>query len=269
MLGVSQVAVTATVRATIYNGDISDFSGPDISLLPATLDVDIWNNFVKTGQGSLLPDFNYTAPTSNAPGTVPSPGVPNAPQILVVPDPNGRPGGWNFLSLNSSSNSNSDYKTWFSTGLRQSDLDALHTASPPNPGQLPLPAAPSNPDNAIYKWKGSPGNRGNSEPYPAPGLVRILPLFRHVPPNQSGAGNYVANDKNQGPWDGSSGRGQNAWFNIVQFVAIVVTDKSNGLNVQPAAMTDMNLILANLQPAGKPTSSTSFKTAFAVPKLTY
>src|SRR5947208_1884021 len=99
---------------------------------------------------------------------------------------------------------------------------------------------------ATYFWKGAPGNRGNSEPFPAPGSVRILPLFRHVPVDQSGAGNYVANDKSKGPWDGNSGRGQNAWFNIVQFVSVVITDTSNGLSVQPAGMSDPNVVLTNL-----------------------
>ena len=45
--------------------------------------------------------------------------------------------------------------------------------------------------------------------------MRILPLYRHVPADQAGAGNYVANDKNPGPWDGQGGRGQNCWYNIV------------------------------------------------------
>jgi Flp pilus assembly protein TadG len=263
VLGMSQVTVTARARATIYNGDVSDFSGPDVALLPATLDVQIWNNFVATGQGS-LPDFDYTAPTSNAPSSTPSPGVPGAPQILLVPDPNGRPGGWNYLSLNSSSNSNDDYKNWFSNGLGQSDLNALHSG-----GQLPLPSQPFNADMAKFFWKGSPGDRGGSEPFPAPGAVRLLPLYQHLPVDLAGPGNYVASAKDNGPWTGSGGVGQNSWFNIVSFVSVVITDNSNGLSVQPAAMTDPNVILSNLQAAGKPTSTGQIRTTFAAPKLTY
>jgi Flp pilus assembly protein TadG len=263
VLGMRQMTVTATARATLYNGDASDFSGADLNLLPATLDQQIWNNFVATGKGS-LPDFSYTAPTSTSPNNLPAPAVSNAPQILVVPDPNGRPGGWNYLSLDSSSNSNSDFKSWFSNGLGQSDLNALHSG-----GQLPLPAQPNDPTQATYYWKGSPGDRGNSEPFPPAGSVRILPLYLHVPPSQSGADNYIASDKNPGKWDGSGGRGQNSWFNIVQFVGVVVTDTSNGLSVQPAAVSDPNLVLSNLQPAGKPPASNQVKTLFAAPKLTY
>lgn len=263
VLGVSRMTVTARARATIYNGDVSDFSGPD-SPLPATLDTDIWKNFTLSGQGS-LPDFNYSAPTSLAPSSTPSPGVALAPQIQVVPDPNGRPGGWNYLSLDSSSNSNRDFKNWFANGMSQSDLNALHSG-----GQLPLPSQPTNPDLAKYYWKGAPGDRGNSEPFPAPGTVHLLPLYQHVPVDQSGAGNYIANDKNAGPYDGQSGRGQNCWFNIVRFVAVVVTDNSNGgLSVQPAALTDPNAVLSNLQAAGKPASADQLKTVFAAPKLTY
>jgi Flp pilus assembly protein TadG len=264
VLGLSQMTVTATARATIYNGNASDFSAAgDGGLLPATLDQEIWQQFLLTGQGN-LPDFSYTVATSPAPSSAPSPALPGKPQILVFPDPNGRPGGWNLLSLDSSSNGNNDYKQWFSTGLRSQDLTALHSG-----GQLPLPAQPSNPDSATYYWKGSPGLRGNSEPFPDAGSVRILPLYRHVPVDQSGAGNYVANDKNQGPWDGSSGRGQNAWFNIVQFVSVVITDNSSGLNVQPAALSDPNVILTNVGAAGKPASADQLKTFFAAPKLTY
>ncbi len=263
VLGMSNLTITATARATIYNGDISSFSGAESSLLPATLDQEIWQQFLLTGKGS-LPDFSYTAPTSNAPGTTPSPGIANAPQILVVPDPNGRPGGWNYLSLNSSSNSNSDYKSWFQSGLGASDLAALKSG-----GQLPLPSQPSNADNATYFWKGSPGDRGDSEPFPADGTVHLLPLFKHVPADQSGSGNYVANLKDNGTWNNNPGVGQNAWFNIVQFVAVVITDNSSGLSVQAAAMTDSNAILINVNPAGKPASLDQMKTTFAAPKLTY
>jgi Flp pilus assembly protein TadG len=262
VLGMSQTSVIVTARATIYNGDVSNFSGPDGNFLPATLDVQIWNSFVSTGKGS-LPDFSYTAPTSNAPSNLTSPAVSGAPQILVVPDPNGRPGGWNYLSLDSSSNSNSDYQTWFSSGLSQSDLNALHSG-----GQLPLPAQPSDPTQATYFWKGSPGDRGNSEPFPSPGSVRLLPLFMHVPVSQSGAGNYIASDKNSGQWDGNGGNGQNSWFNIVKFVGVVITDTSNGMSVQPAAFTDANVSLTNIQAAGHP-SSGQLNTIFAAPKLTY
>lgn len=263
VLGVSQESVTVTARATLYSGDVSSFSSADFGLLPATLDRDIWYNFVATGQGSLQPDFNYSAPTSTSGSNLPSPAVSSAPQVQVVPDPNGRPGGWNYLSLDSSSNSNSDFKGWFSSGLRQSDLNALQSG-----GQLPLPAQPSDPTQATYFWKGTPGDRGNSEPFPPPGSIRLLPLYLHVPPSQTG-GSYIASDKSSGTWDGQGGRGQNSWFNIVQFVAVVVTDNSSGLCVQPTGMVDPNAVFTNLQPAGPPATATQLKTVFAAPKLTY
>jgi hypothetical protein len=262
VLGVGQVNVAVVARATIYNGGVIDFSGPTPNLMPATLDSQIWDNFVATGKGS-LPDFSYTAPTSVATNPIASPAVGGAPQILVVPDPNGRPGGWNYLSLDSSSNSNNDFKSWFSNGLSQSDLNSLHSG-----GQLPLPAQPSDPTQATYFWKGAPGDRGDSEPFPPVGSVRILPLFAHVPESQSGDGNYVANDKNPGQWDGNSGRGQNCWFNIVRFVGVVITDTSNGLSVQPAAISDPNVIVSNPKPAGRPNGN-QISTFFAAPKLTY
>jgi len=264
VLGMSQTTVTVTARATIYNGDIANFSGAEGNLLPATLDQAIWKNFVATGQGGLQPDFNISAPTSTSPMNLPSPAVSNAPQIQIVPDPNGLPGGWNYLSLDSSSNSNSDFKGWFSSGMSQSDLTALQSG-----GQLPLPAQPSDPTQATYFWKGAPGDRGNSEPFPPVGSIRLLPLYLHVPPSQSGAGNYIASDKSPGTWDGQSGRGQNSWFNIVQFVAVVVTDNSGGLSVQPAGFVDPNAVLINLQAAGPPPSGNQVKTVFSAPKLTY
>jgi Flp pilus assembly protein TadG len=263
VLGMGQVSVQVIARATIYNGDFSDFSGSSAALLPATVDTQIWDSFVSTGKGS-LPDFSYTAPTSNAPSSIPWPAVGGAPQILVVPDPNGRPGGWNYLSLDSASNSNNDFKSWFSTGMSKSDLTALHSG-----GQLPLPAQPSDPTKATYYWKGAPGDRGNSEPFPAAGAVRILPLYEHVPVSQSGAGNYVADLKASGTWNNNPGVGQNCWFNIVRFVGVVVTDNSSGLNVQPAAVSSPNAVLSNVLPAGKPATGNQIKTFFAAPKLTY
>jgi Flp pilus assembly protein TadG len=264
VLGMRTVTVTTVARATIYNGDASSFSGADGNLLPATMDQEIWQNFLKTGQGS-MPEFSFTAPTSTASGSVPSPAVPSAAQIQVVPDPNGSPGGWNYLSLNSSSNSNADLKGWFANGLGASDLASLKAGA-----QLPLPTQPPNPDNASYFWKGIPGNRGGSEPFPAPGSIRILPLYRHVPTDEAGAGNYIANAKDQGPWTGSGGRGQNCWYNIVQFVGVVVTDNTNdGLSVQAAAVSDPNVVLTNVGAAGKPSSPDQLRTFFAAPKLTY
>ncbi len=268
VLGMPQLTVTATARATIYNGNIISFSTAEPDLLPVTLDQEVWQQFLLTGKGN-LPDFNFSAPTSDAPGTTPSPGVPNAPQIQVVPDPNGRPGGWNYLSLDSSANSNDNYKNWFSTGLTAQNLTALQTTSwTPHP--LPLPAQPSDPTKAYYFWKGSPGIRAPSEPFPADGTVHLLPLYLHVPVAQSGAGNYIAYDTNEGQWDGNAGTGQNAWFNIVQFVAVVVSDSSNNaLNVQPAAYIDPNAVFSSLNPAGKPSSAGQLSTTFSAPKLTY
>src|SRR5262249_51654979 len=139
VLGMSQVSVAVTARATIYTGDFSDFTGSDAGLMPATLDSQIWDAFLATGKGS-LPDFSNTAPISDAGSNLPLPALAGAPQILVVPDPNGRPGGWNYLSLDSSSNSNNDFRSWFSIGMSQIDLNHLHSG-----GQLPLPAQPSDP----------------------------------------------------------------------------------------------------------------------------
>jgi Flp pilus assembly protein TadG len=260
VLGLNSVTVTATARATIYNGDATSFSGADSALLPATLDQEVWQQFLSTGKGS-LPDFDYTAPTSYAPFSLPSPAVSGSPQILVVPDPNGRPGGWNYLSLDSNANGTSDYKSWFSNGMGSTDLTALK-----NDGQLPLPTQPSDPTQASYYWKGSPGDRGSSMPFPSAGAVRVLPLFLHVPASQ--ASSYTASDKNQGTWDGHGGDGQSSWFNIVQFVGVVVTDNSNGLNVQAAAVSDPYATLSNVAPAGPPASASQLKTFFAAPKLT-
>jgi Flp pilus assembly protein TadG len=263
VLGMGQVSVIVTARATIYNGDVTDISGAPSSLLPAILDTQIWDNFVATGQGS-LPDFSYMAPTSYAPNPVPAPAVAGAPQIQLAPDPSGRPGGWNYLSLNSRSTNTNDFQSWFSNGPTQCDITALHTG-----GQLSLPAQPSDPTNATYFWKGAPGDDGNSQPFPPPGALRILPLYAHVPVSQSGPDNYIAGDKNSGPWDGQSGGESNCWFNVVRFVGVVVTDNSNGLCVQPAAVADPKAVISNLQPAGPPPNGNQIKTFFGPPKLTY
>ncbi len=245
----------ATAAATIYTGAVVSFQtapGARGTLLPMTFDVNAWNTFVQTGVSS------DGTTKSNANG---------APQLQVYPSPSQAPGNFGMLSLNDSSNASSDISTWISNGLSQADISNLQTA-----GLIPL----SQPNPGLWNWKGATGFKASDLNSLPVGQTYLMPLFEPVVGNpgatyEAAPGTtYQSTDKTAGAATvGQSGVGQNAYYNIVGFVGVQITqiDKSSAAYIQPAASVDPTAVfdLTTVAPAG---TTSQFTTTFTAPKLT-
>lgn len=209
--GMSQTTMTASAAATATGGVIKGFNpnlGLNGLLLPVTLDVNYWNQFLANGKS---PD-----------GTVNS-GPNGAPQIQVYPSPENAPGNFGLVCPGSPSNSASQYSDWITNGPSPGDLQYLQ-----DNGMVPAST------NSPSSWKGSPGLKSSlsSAFADAVGQMRLMPVFRPVSTN---------------PYQAASGNGNNTTYQIVGFVGVIITQASgNGSNmnisVQPAAVSDPTAI---------------------------
>jgi Flp pilus assembly protein TadG len=255
IFGVNSTDVQATAAATIYTGNVINFQAkPGISgaLLPLTLDLNAWNTYVQSGVSS----DGTTKSSANG-----------APQLQVYPSPNTAPGNFGMLSLNDSSNSASDIDSWISNGLSQTDIGNLQTA-----GLVPL----AQPNPGLWSWKGATGFKSSDLNSLPVGQAFMMPVFEPVVGEpgstyEAAAGStYQATDKSAGTATiGTNGVGQNAYYNIVTFVGVQITqlDKSQDAMIQPAAVSDPTAIFdpTSVVPAG---TTSQLITTFTTPKLT-
>lgn len=255
IFGINSTNVNASAAATIYTGNIVNFqSKPGLNgkLLPLTLDINAWNTFIQTGVSS-----DGTTKT-NANG---------APQMQVYPSPNLAPGNFGMLSLNDSSNDANDINSWITNGLSKSDISNLQNA-----GVIPI----QTPNAGLWNWKGATGFKSSDLNTLPVGSSFLLPVFEPVVGEpgatyEAAAGStYQSSDKSAGdPTVGTSGVGQNAYYNIYGFVGVKITqlDSSQDAMIQPAAVMDPTAVFdpGSVAPAG--TTSTLVST-FTTPKLT-
>ena len=177
------------------------------------LDINAWNTFIQTGVSS------DGAVKSSANG---------APQLQVYPSPNLAPGNFGMLSLDDSSNSSSAISGWISNGLTDTEITDLN-----NSNLMPLPQ----PNPNLWDWKGAPGFKSSDLNSLPVGQTFLLPVFEPVV-GMPGAtyeaaigATYQSTDKSVGGPDvGDGGVGQNAYYNILKFVGVQITqlDKSTG-----------------------------------------
>jgi Flp pilus assembly protein TadG len=245
IFGMSSTNVNAIAAATIFTGNVANFSssaGHNAPLLPMTIDVNAWNTFIQTGVSS--------DGTTHA-------GPNGAPQMEVYPSPSGAPGNFGMLSLDDSSNSASTIRDWIDNGLGSSDLTTLQGAD----------LLPTSSSHALWNWKGAPGFKASDLNDLSVGQTFLLPIFQPVV--ASGA-SYQATTGSAGPaTPGSGGHGNNAYYNIIGFVGIEITqvDKSSDAYVQPVAVFDASMVFdpTSVAPAG---TSSVLSTTFTTPKLT-
>jgi Flp pilus assembly protein TadG len=253
IFGLTSSNVQASAAATIYAANITNFTpGYGAGILPMTLDVNAWDNYLQAG----LSSDGTTHAAANG-----------APQMQVYPSPNLAPGNFGMLSLNDSSNASSNIANWIANGMSSTDLATLH-----NSGLLPL----QTPNPGLWDWEGAPGFKSSDlNTLPVNGTF-LLPLFEPVvgipgSTYEASTGTvYQATDTNSGTATvGGDGGGNNAYYNLVKFVGVQITtvDKSTDAYVQPAAMLvpSAQYDPSTVAPAG--TTSTLI-TTFTTPKLT-
>jgi hypothetical protein len=172
-----------------------------------------------------------------------------------------------MLSLNDSSNAASDINAWITNGLSTTDISNLQSA-----GIIPM----QTPNPGLWNWKGATGFKSSDLNTLPVGTSFLLPVFEPVvglpgATYEAAAGStYQSSDKSAGGATvGTSGVGQNAYYNIVGFVGVKITqlDSSQDAMLQPAAMMDPTAVFdpGSVVPAG--TTSTLVST-FTTPKLT-
>ena len=187
--------------------------------------------------------------------------------MQIYPSPNIAPGNFGMLSLNDSSNASSDISNWITNGLSSTDLANLDNA-----GLLPL----QSPNPGLWDWKGAPGFKSsdlNSLPVNQTFLMAVFEPVVGTPGStyEAAPGTvYQATDKSSGDADvGDGGVGQNAYYNLVKFVAVQITtlDKSQDAYAQPAAMLvpSAQYDPSTVVPAG---TTSTLTTTFTTPKLT-
>jgi Flp pilus assembly protein TadG len=236
LIGTRTASLTATASATIYAGVADSFqnAGTMLKILPMTLDVNNWNNYIATG---LSPD-----------GQIDS-GPNGAPQIQVYPSIKFT-GNFGLLSLDQGNDGSSTISGWINNGTPWSDLQ-----NEVNANLIPL----SKHDPTKWDWEGNPGLK-TSDIHALQshiGEQYLLPLFKPLDPGSPDPNTYAA----------GSGNGGNYYYNIVQFVGITITAVDNkSVHIQPSAFISPDLVF-NPTPAPAGTSSTVI-TTLATPKLT-
>jgi Flp pilus assembly protein TadG len=255
IFGISSTNVNASAAATIYTGNVINFqTKPGISggVLPLTLDINAWNTFLQTGvssDGTTKSSYN------------------GAPQMQVYPSPNLAPGNFGMLSLNDSSNSASDISSWITNGLSQTDISNLQSES-----LIPI----QSPNPGLWNWKGATGFKASDLNSLPVGTSFLLPVFEPVVGEPGSAyeaasgSTYQSSDKSAGTATvGTSGVGQNAYYNIMGFVGVKITtvDSSQDAMIQPAAVLDPAAVFdpTSVVPAG---TTSTLVTTFTTPKLT-
>ena len=255
IFGLSSTSVTATAAATIFTGDIVSFQstpGAHSAVLPMTLDINAWNTYTQSGVSS--------------DGSVKS-SANGAPQLQIYPSPNLAPGNFGMLSLDDSSNSSSAISGWISNGLTNTEISLLNSAN-----LMPLPQ----PNPNLWNWKGAPGFKSSDLNTLPVGQTFMLPVFEPVvgmpgATYEAAVGStYQSTDKSAGSPDvGDGGVGQNAYYNVIKFVGVQITqlDSSQDAMIQPAAVLSPTAIFdpTTVIPAG---STSQFTTTFTTPKLT-
>jgi Flp pilus assembly protein TadG len=245
VFGMSSTNVKAVAAATLYTGNMTNFSTSsptNAPMLPMTIDVNAWNTFIATGVSS--------------DGTIHN-GSNGAPQMQVYPSPTNSPGNFGMLSLDDSSNSASAIAGWIANGLSSSGIATLQSD-----GLLPVSLS-----STTWGWKGEPGFKASDLNDLTVGTSFLLPLFKPVVATPGSS--YQATDNSVGPaTPGSSGNGSNAYYNIVEFVGVTITrvDKSSAAYVQPNSMMTPSAVFdsTTVVPAG---TTTSLTTTFTTPKL--
>jgi Flp pilus assembly protein TadG len=235
------VNLTATATATVFTGEANSLTvipGVNAHILPVALDINVWKNFLATGQsgdGTVHADAN------------------GVPQLYVYPNPGNAPGSFGLIDVGPPANNTPAFSKWIDDGDTPNDVKYLVD------NHL-VPASTSAPQ----WWKAGPGMKAGllSDFQSVIGQPNLIPLF--VP--------YQAS-----PYQATRGEGSNAQYQVVGFVSVTVSQAEGhgsgmDISVQPMALVDPTVVLTNLTPARPGTGTTTtlgpLTTTFTSAKLT-
>jgi Flp pilus assembly protein TadG len=247
VLGLSSKELTATATATIYSGDVNSLQAiPGVKghILPAALDVNIWQTFYQTG---MSPDGNFHT-TANG-----------YPELQVYPSPNAK-GSFGGLDIGTQNNV-PVFDTWSTNGQTPNDITYFL-----NNNLLPVSLSGSKGWRADPNFKNLPQINYQAiigQPY-------LIPLFQPVKPTFGPKYQAVS-------WQGPQGN-QIPMYAVVGLVGINVSEATpNGgsmtIAIQPCAIVDPTAVVASpftAKPAGTQPSqfAGTIITTFTSAKLT-
>jgi len=235
LLGVTSASLQATAAATVYTGSaVESFrtTGQGL-LLPVALDVDVWNQFLATGQSG--DGLIHAGPNG-------------APQLKVYPCPGNAPGNFGLLCIGPPSSSVNPFRDWIDYGPTSSDLQYLVDHD-----MLPVSAT------STKLWEGGPGMKSTLRCNFANiiGQPRLIPLFEPI---------------QRTPYQAATGEGSHTYYQVLGFGGVTVTEASGSgsnmnISVQPCAVLDPTVIYqaSSLAPAG---TGSVLTTTMAASKLT-
>jgi Flp pilus assembly protein TadG len=252
VLGMSSIDLTATARATIYEGTVNSLQviqGVEAHILPVTLDYKFWDQFYS----------NSTSPD----GTIHLNANNGLPELQVFPYPGNAPGNFGLLDVGMPANKTPAFRNWINTGQTPNDISYLV-----NNNLVPVSLQSPEP------WKAGTGVSSTllSDFQSVEGQPNLLPLFKAAQyPDATNGNVYIA----------ASGSGQNATYEIVGFVGVTISNATGSggnmvIAVQPSAVVDPTAVLTGATPAGTQTSpltpsttTNTTSTTFTSAKLTY
>jgi hypothetical protein len=256
VVGLSSKELTAMATATIYSGDVNSLQAiPGVKghILPAALDMNIWQTFYQSG---MSPDGIIHTATNGY------------PQLQVCPCPNA-PGSFDGLDVGSTQNNVPIFKTGNSNGQTPNDIGYFLNNNL-------LPVSVNSPQNwrAVSDYTNAP----SIDYQGIMGQPFLVPLFKPVIP--SFGSNYQAVSSQGKKKDDGDGDDTNAipTYAVVGLVGIKVTQADAGggsmtISIQPCAIVDPTAVIANpftAKPAGTQSSqfSGTIITTFTSAKLT-
>jgi Flp pilus assembly protein TadG len=255
VLGLSSKELTTTATATIYSGDVNSLQAiPGVKghLLPAALDMNIWQTFYQTGQS---PDGAVHTAANGY------------PQLQVYPCPNAQ-GSFGPLDVGPTGNKVPVFKTWTDMGETPNDITYFL-----NNNLLPVSASGSK------NWRAG-SDLSSAPPIDYPGIMGqpyVIPLFKPVNPT-FGSKYQAVSRKGKDGMEDDADKDAIPMYAVVGLVGINVSqaDASGGgmtISIQPCAVVDPTAVIANpftAKPSGTQSSqfSGTIITTFTSAKLT-
>jgi Flp pilus assembly protein TadG len=257
IFGFNTKELQATARATIYSGDVTTLkaiSGVNAHILPVALDVNIWNQFYKTGQS---PDGNIYLGTNGI------------PQLLVYPY-GPYQGAFGLVDVGPPQNNVPAFRNWIDDGQTPNDINYL-ISNNMVPVSMDSPKA----------WKDGPGLKSTLQAnfYEQLWVPNLIPLFKPqaITAQQSATGwQGLSVGLAYQPTNNSGGGGQNQTFAIVGLAGVMISQadgsgNSMNISIQPAAVVDPTAVIWNPKPVATQNSqfaASTMITTFISAKLT-